>query len=118
VIIAVQETGSGAGVDALAHAILGAHWREDADIADAETLASLIRACGLDADAILTAASTDAIQSNYRRNTTEAIAQNIFGSPTYIIGGDPFYGQDRLELVERALQRPFAPSTWRNPPVD
>jgi 2-hydroxychromene-2-carboxylate isomerase len=118
VIIAVQETGSGAGVDALAHAILGAHWREDADIADAETLAPLIRACGLDADAILTAASTDAIQSNYRRNTTEAIAQNIFGSPTYIIGGDPFYGQDRLELVERALQRPFAPSTWRNPPVD
>lgn len=116
-IITAQRTGSGAAVDALAHAILGAHWREDADIADAATLAPLITACGLDADAILTAASTDAIQTIYRRNTTEAIALNIFGSPTYIIGGDPFYGQDRLELVERALQRPFSPSTWRNPPV-
>lgn len=119
VLIAAQEvrSGTGGGVDALAHAILGAHWRDDADIADAATLAPLITACGLDAGAILTAALTDEIQTIYRRNTTEAIAQNIFGSPTYIIGGDPFYGQDRLDLVEHALRHPFAPSTWRNPPV-
>ncbi|MFU8777816.1 MAG: 2-hydroxychromene-2-carboxylate isomerase [Roseovarius sp.] len=118
-IIAAQEAEpeSGAGADALAHAILGAHWRDDADINDAATLAPLIAGCGLDADAILSAALTDAIQTLYRRNTTEAIAQNIFGSPTYIVGGDPFYGQDRLDLVERALRRPFAPTTWHNPPA-
>ncbi|MDZ7710024.1 MAG: 2-hydroxychromene-2-carboxylate isomerase [Roseovarius sp.] len=114
-IIAAQEAGQGA--DTLAHAILGAHWRDDADIADAATLARVIASCGLDADAILTAARTDEIQTIYRRNTAEAIAHHVFGSPTYVVGGDPFYGQDRLELVERALVRPFARSTWRNPPV-
>jgi 2-hydroxychromene-2-carboxylate isomerase len=41
----------------------------------------------------------------------EAIARGVFGSPTYVVDGDMFYGQDRLELVERALERPFA-RTW------
>jgi len=114
-IIAAQELGQGA--DALAHAILGAHWRDDADIADAATLAPLIAGAGLDPDHILTAALSDEVQAIHRANTAKAIAHNVFGSPTYIVGGDPFYGQDRLDLVERALNRPFAPSTWRNPPV-
>lgn len=114
-IIAAQEAGQGA--DALAHAILGAHWREDADIADPATLAALITGCGLDAGAILEAAQSAAIQAIYRANTQEALARGVFGSPTYFVGGDMFYGQDRLELVARALGQPFAPSAWRNPPV-
>ncbi len=115
VIIAAQEAGQGA--DALAHAILGAHWRDDADISDPERLAPLIADCGLDPEAILAAARSGPIQALHRANTAEAIASDVFGSPTYIFGGDPFYGQDRLELVERALGRPFARSTWRNPPA-
>jgi 2-hydroxychromene-2-carboxylate isomerase len=114
-IIAAQETGQGA--DALAHAILGAHWRDDADISDADTLAPLIAGCGLDAGAILSAARSEPVQAIHRANTEEAIARHVFGSPTYVVGGDPFYGQDRLDLVDRALVRPFARSTWRNPPV-
>lgn len=115
VIIAAQENGEGA--DALAHAILGAHWRDDADIADAATLARLIAGCGLDPQALLAAARSEPVQARHDANTAEAIARSVFGSPTYVVGGDPFYGQDRLDLVERALTRPFAPSTWNNPPV-
>ncbi|MFB9151522.1 2-hydroxychromene-2-carboxylate isomerase [Roseovarius ramblicola] len=114
-IIAAQEAGPGA--DALAHAILGAHWRDDADISDPDTLAPLIAGCGLDADAILSAARSEPVQAIHRANTKEAIARNVFGSPTYFVGGDPFYGQDRLDMVDRALARPFAPAEWRNPPV-
>jgi len=114
-IIAAQEAGQGA--DALAHRILGAHWRDDADISDPGTLARLVAECGLDADAVLSAARSAPIEALHRANTEEAIARQIFGSPTYVVGGDPFYGQDRLELVARALERPFARSTWRNPPV-
>jgi len=114
-IIAAQEAGQGA--DALAHAILGAHWRDDADISDAATLAPLIAGCGLDVQAILHAARSEPVQAIHRANTEEAIARHVFGSPTYVVGGDPFYGQDRLDLVDRALARPFAPSEWRNPPV-
>jgi 2-hydroxychromene-2-carboxylate isomerase len=51
------------------------------------------------------------VQQAYRANTEEAIRRAVFGSPTYVVDGDMFYGQDRLELVERALQRPFA-ATW------
>jgi 2-hydroxychromene-2-carboxylate isomerase len=42
-------------------------------------------------------------------NTAEAIARGIFGSPTYFVRGDMFYGQDRLEMLERAISRPFDP---------
>jgi len=101
-IIAAQEAGQGA--DALAHAILGAHWRDDADISDAAVLAPLIAGCGLDADGILSAAQSGPVQAIHRALTDEAIARQV-------------YGQDRLELVERALIRPFARSTWHNPPV-
>ncbi|WP_417728802.1 2-hydroxychromene-2-carboxylate isomerase [Roseovarius sp.] len=114
-IIAAQEMGQGA--DALAHAILGAHWRDDADIADPATLAPLIAGCGLDPEPILRAALSDEIQTIHAANTAEAIARSIFGSPTYIVAGDPFYGQDRLDLIERALTRRFATSRWRNPSV-
>lgn len=114
-IIAAGDIGDRA--DALSYAILQAHWRDDADISDPAVLAPLIAGCGLDPDAILSAARTDAIQTIYRRNTDAAIALPVFGSPTYVVAGDPFYGQDRLALVERALATPFAPSCWRNPPV-
>ena len=115
VIIAAQEAGQGA--DALAHAILRAHWRDDADIADPAALAPLIAGCGIDPGGLLAAAMSGPVQAIHDANTAEAIARSVFGSPTYFVGGDPFYGQDRLDLVERALVRPFAPSGWRNPPV-
>lgn len=116
VLIAAQQAGRGA--DTLSHAILGAHWRDDADIADPATLAPLIAACGFDPAALLTAARSEPVQAQHAANTNEAIGRSVFGSPTYFVGGDPFYGQDRLDLVERALIRPFAPSRWSNPPVD
>lgn len=108
---------AGDRADALSYAILQAHWRDDADISDPETLIPLVAGCGLDPDAILSAARSEDIQAIYRANTAEAIALPVFGSPTYVVAGDPFYGQDRLDLVERALVTPFAPSCWRNPPV-
>ncbi|MDE0808541.1 MAG: DsbA family protein, partial [Alphaproteobacteria bacterium] len=43
----------------------------------------------------------------YEANTKEAIERSVFGSPTYVVDGDMFYGQDRLEMVERALSKPF-----------
>ena len=114
-IIAAQDAGLDA--DALSFAILQAHWRDDADHADPDTLARLATGLGMDADRLLTAAPSDRIQQIHQDNTVEAIALSLFGSPTYIVGGDAFYGQDRLEMVERALTQPFKPSAWTNPSV-
>jgi 2-hydroxychromene-2-carboxylate isomerase len=43
----------------------------------------------------------------YNKNTEEAVAMSVFGSPTYVIDDDMFYGQDSLGLVEYALNQPF-----------
>ena len=112
-IIAAQEAGE--DVDALSFAILRAHWRDDADHADPETLARLAADLGMNAAALLEGAQSQAIQAQHQANTTRAIDLGLFGSPTYIVDGDPFYGQDRLEMVDRALERPFQPGSWKNP---
>lgn len=98
---------AGTGADALSRAILQAHWRDDADLADAPTLRRLAEEVGLDADALLDRALSAEVQAVHKANTDEAIARSVFGSPTYFVDGDMFYGQDRLFMVERALASPF-----------
>ncbi|MDP6345068.1 MAG: 2-hydroxychromene-2-carboxylate isomerase [Alphaproteobacteria bacterium] len=103
----------GINIDQLAHVMLEAHWRDDADLADRPTLVELGRTAGLDPEPLLDAALSADVQAIYLANTEDAITRSVFGSPTYVVDGDMFYGQDRLEMVERALQQPFAgaPST-------
>jgi len=50
---------------------------------------------------------SDDIQTIHKANTDEAMERSVFGSPTYFVNGDMFYGQDRLELVDRTLKKPF-----------
>ena len=88
-------------------AILQAHWRDDADLADVGTVGRLAEEVGLDAAAIIEAAQSAEVQAQHKANTDEAIARSVFGSPTYFVDGDMFYGQDRLFMVERALRISF-----------
>lgn len=98
-------------VDRLSYAMMSAHWRDDADLADADTLAGMTRSVGIDPEPLLASALTPDVQQVFAANTKEAIERSVFGSPTYFIDGDMFYGQDHLELVERALRTPFR-GTW------
>ena len=99
-----------ADANSLAHAMLQGHWRDNADLSDRDTLVALARGIDVDPDPLLTAAETPEINAVYEANTDEAIERSVFGSPTYFVDGDMFYGQDHLELVERALERPYEPS--------
>ncbi len=94
--------------DQLAFAFMQAHWNNHADLGDEATLRILTNGLGLDAGAMVGAARSDAAQAALAANTAEAIERSVFGSPTYFVDGDMFYGQDHLELVERAIDRPFA----------
>lgn len=100
---------AGDEADRLSRAILQAHWVDDADIAEPATLIGLADGLGLDGNALIADAPSRAVQDQHRANTQEAIARSVFGSPTYFVRGDMFYGQDRLALVERAIRKPFAP---------
>jgi 2-hydroxychromene-2-carboxylate isomerase len=99
---------AGDDADALSRAILQAHWRDDADIADRNVLNGLADSVGLDGLALLATAASPAIADQHRANTNEAIQCDIFGSPTYFVRGDMFCGEDRLGMVERAIAQPFA----------
>lgn len=98
----------GTNIDKLAHAFLEAHWRNDADLADPATLANLAVSVGIDPEPLLLAATSEDVRTIYEKNTKEAIERSVFGSPTYFVDGDMFYGQDRLEMIEQALEKPFA----------
>ena len=102
---------SAVDIDTLSHALLQAHWRDDADLANPDTLRGVADGCGCDGEALLEMAATPAIKAQYENNTAEAIERSVFGSPTYVVDGDMFYGQDHLELVAQAMKQPFR-NTW------
>ena len=108
-VIAALEAGLDANL--LSYVILKAHWLEDANHNDPAILSELAKTAGIDPAPLLERALSPNIQSIHQANTQEAINRHVFGSPTYFVNGDMFYGQDRLELVDRALRKPFS-GTW------
>ncbi|MFL6672312.1 MAG: 2-hydroxychromene-2-carboxylate isomerase [Massilia sp.] len=89
----------------LAGAIMRALWVEERDIADDVTLAEVAGDAGLDARMLLADAHAAPVAALYQRHTDEAIAAGVFGSPWYVVDGHGFWGQDRLDFVERLLQQ-------------
>ena len=89
----------------LSGAIMQAVWADEKNIADEDTLAALAIDCGHDGRELLKSAETASVQSEYDRFTAEAIAANVFGSPWYVIDGEGYWGQDRLDFVERAFAK-------------
>jgi 2-hydroxychromene-2-carboxylate isomerase len=87
-----------------AESVFRACWAEDLDIADRGVLGELLAAAGHDAERHLQAAETEAVRQAYTDHTEEAVRLNAIGSPTYVLNGEVFWGQDRLELLADALQ--------------
>ncbi len=88
---------------ALASAILRGCWVEQKDVADSATLRKIMIDVGFDADVLMRTASAADARAMYDANTQEAIERGVFGAPTYAIDDELFWGQDRLDFVERAL---------------
>ena len=98
---------SGLNVNELSHQLMTKHWAEDADLADKDTLIGITESVGFNAQELMALAESSEVDRIYRQNTQDALDLSVFGSPTYVVDGDMFYGQDHLELVERALNSPF-----------
>ncbi|MDI3384503.1 2-hydroxychromene-2-carboxylate isomerase [Xenophilus aerolatus] len=103
-ILAVEGADGTLAALQLAGRVMAAVWADERDIADAEVLAELLLALGLPASR-LDAARTPLVQERYQAFTQEAIDTSVFGAPTYVVDGEMFWGQDRLDFVERALAR-------------
>ena len=86
----------------LAGAVFAAVWEHELDIASPDTLAALLMQCGLSADAVALSRNAQT-QHTYDANTEAAIAAGVFGAPSYVVEGEIFWGQDRLDFLQRRL---------------
>ena len=104
-VIALRETMGDQPAIRLAHRVLKAVWQEDENPGELTTLAALIGDVGLDADQVLRLAEDPRWAERRIADTKAALQRGVFGAPSYVIGEEIFWGQDRLEFVERRLAR-------------
>jgi 2-hydroxychromene-2-carboxylate isomerase len=101
--MAIAHRQRGGDIAAFSQALMTAVWAEERDLADRATLLQIAREQGADGPTLLEAAERSAARQEYDANTQAAIDQGMFGLPTFVIGDELFWGQDRLEFVARAL---------------
>ena len=102
-IVTAQGAGGG-DLGALVHGFLRAVWAEERDIAEDETVRAVLAAAGFD-PALADRGLLTAVES-VERNTDEALRRGVFGTPSYVVGDEVFWGQDRLPLLEAHLAAP------------
>ena len=102
-ILAAREAGGDA--TGLAGDFLRAVWAEERDIGARETQLEIAAARGLDGEALLEAAARDGHAETRRRESEAAIERGVFGAPSYLVGDQLLWGQDRLDFLEHALNR-------------
>lgn len=101
-IIAVDLAHGAVAAMAIAGAILAACWAQERNMADDKVLAELLHEQNLPAS-LLEQSHSQAVQVRYESYTQSAIDAGVFGAPSYVVDGEIFWGQDRLDFVERAL---------------
>ncbi len=102
-VIALRETQGDAPALALAHRILRAVWAEGENPADPATFARLAADTGQDGPALLALGAEPRWAAMREADSRAALARGVFGAPSYVIGEEIFWGQDRLDFVQRRL---------------
>lgn len=86
-------------------AIFDAFWAKGMNLGDDAIFSGVLESAGLPGAEILAAIETQAVKDELRANTDGAVARGMFGAPTFFVGGEMFWGNDRLDWVEEALNR-------------
>lgn len=100
-VIAAQERGLDAPL--LSHALLRALWAEERNTADPAVRIAVAKENGFPGEELQRAEVDPAVQALYKTYSEEAERLGVFGAPTYVLNGERFWGQDRLEFLDRAL---------------
>jgi 2-hydroxychromene-2-carboxylate isomerase len=101
--IGLQRTGDARFMD-YCRAVFNAIWVESLNMNDPAVVAEALREAGFDAQALIALASEQATKDALRAGTEAAVARGVFGAPTFFVGDQMFWGQDRLDFVKEALQ--------------
>lgn len=102
-IITVEQYDGADAAMKIAGAVLTAVWAQERNIADTGVLGELLTEQGLDAGRLEQSRSPQ-VQARYEAATQQAINAGVFGAPSYVVNGEIFWGQDRLDFVERKLR--------------
>ncbi|HEX2655557.1 MAG TPA: 2-hydroxychromene-2-carboxylate isomerase [Xanthobacteraceae bacterium] len=78
-------------------------WAEERNLGDEATLIDIANAAGMPGAELLKTAKSDAAEAIYNKHYEEAVAGDVIGSPCYVLDGEVFWGQDRLDLLNDAL---------------
>lgn len=84
--------------------VFEASWVNGENMGDAETVANVLTNAGLDAQHIIANTQEPEVKAALISHTEAAVARGCFGAPTMFIGDDMFFGQDRMQFIEMALQ--------------
>jgi carboxymethylenebutenolidase len=101
IIAADMHDGSDAAMR-IAGALLRGVWVDEKNIADPATLQAMLQECALPARR-LDDSQSQAVHERYEEDSQRAIDSGVFGAPTYVVAGELFWGQDRLDFLERRL---------------
>ena len=85
-------------------AVYDAVWVEGLNMGDPEIVADALAKAGLDTEALLSLAQDPDIKAALIAGTEEAVSRGAFGAPTMFMDGEMYFGQDRLDFIEEALQ--------------
>ena len=107
VVIAAIEAGH--DPDAFLRRAFAAVWEHQLNLADPEAVMKIADDSGLPGKALVERSASDDISATYEKNRQEALAVDVFGSPAYVLDGEAFWGQDRIELLADALKSGRAP---------
>lgn len=107
VVLAALEAGH--DPEPFLRAAFPAVWELQLDLADSATLVQLADAAGLPGKELVARSASDEISARYEQNRQDALASDVFGSPAYVLDGEVFWGQDRIELLGDALKSGRAP---------
>lgn len=92
-----------AAAKGLARALYRAYFAEDRDISSPDVTADVAAACGIERAQLLAALNEPAVKERLKSEVDAAIARGVFGSPYIVVDGEPFWGSDRLDQVDRWL---------------
>jgi 2-hydroxychromene-2-carboxylate isomerase len=107
VVIAAVEAGR--DPDAFLRRAYAAVWEDQLNLADPATLVKIAGDSGLPGKQLVERSESDEIGAIYEQNRQDALAADVFGSPVYVLDGEVFWGQDRIELLADALKSGRAP---------
>jgi 2-hydroxychromene-2-carboxylate isomerase len=82
-----------------------AMWQDGANVGEPAVLAAALAGAGFDADAFAALVADPEVKARLVATTEEAVARGVFGAPTFFVGDEMFFGQDRLDFVAEALAR-------------